>query len=156
MTENGSANGAWWLQPEPFHAAVKYLLDFSPRFDWVGIYFLEGDQLVIGPHTGEYPEHDRIPIGQGICGLAVQEDRDQVVEDVNSRSEYLACDPRTNSEIVALIRNEKGKIVGQIDIDSHIKGAFESSDIQEVQNVANRLGKIFNGTSQKEQTQAHT
>jgi GAF domain-containing protein len=82
--------------------------------------------LVLGPSTAP-ADHDRIEIGEGVCGTAVSEDKNQVVEDVREVENYLACSIHTRSEIVVLIRHE-GQIVGQFDIDSDTVGAFTAED----------------------------
>ncbi len=84
---------------------------------WVGVYLLQGDTLILGPFAGPATEHTRIPIGRGVCGTAVAEDRNIVVDDVSQRENYLACNLLTKSEIVVLIRDDSGRILGQIDVD---------------------------------------
>jgi L-methionine (R)-S-oxide reductase len=109
------------------------------RFDdnsWVGIYLVEGDDLVLGPWNGpEATEHVRIPVGQGICGAAAATGRTEVVEDVNADSRYLACFPSTRSEIVVPIAH-KGRVVGEIDIDSDRPAAFGDADRDFLERVA--------------------
>ncbi len=103
------------------------LLDGLPAYDWSGIYRLEGDELILDEYVGASTEHTRIPVGKGVCGTAVAEQRNQVIEDVRELANYLACNTQTRSEIVVLIRRE-GQILGQIDIDGHTVGAFDASD----------------------------
>jgi L-methionine (R)-S-oxide reductase len=103
-------------------------LSALPNYNWSGIYRLEGQTLVLDEFVGDATEHTRIPIGVGVCGTAVAEDRNVVVEDVQKHDNYLACSISTRSEIVVLIRNETGQVLGQIDIDSHAVGAFDASD----------------------------
>jgi L-methionine (R)-S-oxide reductase len=109
------------------------------RFDdysWVGIYLVEGDELVLGPWQGpEATEHVRIPVGQGICGAAAASGVTEVVDDVNADPRYLACFPSTRSEIVVPISYEGG-IVGEIDIDSDRPAAFDADDREFLENVA--------------------
>ena len=81
---------------------------------------------MLGPRTAPVV-HSRIGIGDGVCGTAVSEDRNQVVEDVREVENYLACSIHTRSELVVLIRNQ-GKIVGEFDIDSDTVGAFTQKD----------------------------
>ena len=85
-----------------------------------------GETLVLGPRTAP-ADHSRIAIGEGVCGTAVSEDRNQVVEDVREVENYLACSIHTRSELVVLIR-DSGKIVGEFDIDSDTVGAFGHED----------------------------
>lgn len=105
---------------------VRLVHEAHPSWDWSGIYLLTGGVLVLGPSTAP-ADHDRIEVGEGVCGTAVSEDKNQVVEDVREVENYLACSIHTRSEIVVLIRHE-GEIVGQFDIDSDAVGAFTSED----------------------------
>ena len=114
---------------------VRLLRDRMPSWDWVGIYLLDGDTLIIGPHAGSYPEHDRIRVGDGVCGTAVAEDENQVVADVRERDNYLACSLKTRSEIVVLIR-EGGRTVGQFDVDSDEVATFGAEDEAMIEEVA--------------------
>lgn len=115
---------------------VKYLHDHFPHYSWVGIYWLQGKELVLGPWTGsQATEHTRIPLGQGICGAAAASGRTEVVPDVNADSRYLACFTSTRSEIVVPIIRE-GKVVGEIDIDSERPNAFAPEDQQFLEEVA--------------------
>ena len=108
------------------NGVVRLVHEAHPSWDWSGIYLLKGGVLVLGPSTAP-ADHDRIEVGEGVCGTAVSEDRNQVVEDVREVENYLACSIHTRSEIVVLIRHE-GEIVGQFDVDSDTVGAFTSED----------------------------
>ncbi len=109
---------------------------------WTGIYWLEGDSLKLGPYFGPPTEHVLIPVGTGVCGTAVAEDKDQVVADVRTRDNYLACSATTRSEIVVLIRSH-GKIQGQIDVDSDQVNAFSTDDLGFLRMVAGALGSLL-------------
>ncbi|MBI2955690.1 MAG: GAF domain-containing protein [Acidobacteria bacterium] len=109
-----------------------------PHYNWVGIYFLEGSELVLGPFVGAPSPHTRIPIGRGICGAAVRERQTVVVPDVNADPRYLACSLETKSEIVVLIEFD-GRILGEIDIDSHSPNAFGPDDRTLLEEVARLL-----------------
>jgi L-methionine (R)-S-oxide reductase len=107
---------------------VEVLHDRRQHYSWVGIYLVEGDDLVLGPWKGpEATEHVRIPIGQGICGAAAASGKTEVVDDVNADPRYLACFASTRSEIVVPIAYE-GRVVGEIDIDSDKPAAFTEED----------------------------
>jgi GAF domain-containing protein len=122
--------------------AIKAVQAHFPQAGWTGIYWLEDDELVLGPFIGPETEHKRIPVGKGVCGTAVAEGRDQLVTDVRERANYLACSTATRSEIVVLIRSN-GKIVGQIDLDSDKLGAFSIDDHSFLKMVANALGSLL-------------
>ena len=115
---------------------VDVLHDRFEHYSWVGIYLVEGDDLVLGPWKGpEATEHVRIPIGQGICGAAAASGRTELVDDVQADERYLACFPATRSEIVVPIGYE-GRVVGEIDIDSDAPAAFGDADRTFLERVA--------------------
>jgi GAF domain-containing protein len=110
--------------------------DRFEHYSWVGIYLVEGDDLVLGPWKGpQATEHVRIPVGQGICGAAAATGRTEVVDDVAADERYLACFPSTRSEIVVPIVYE-GRVVGEIDIDSDRPAAFGEADRAYLERVA--------------------
>jgi L-methionine (R)-S-oxide reductase len=114
-------------------------------YNWVGFYLLDQSDpnyLVLGPFVGADTPHKRIPLNQGICGAAVTQGSTIVVDDVNSDSRYLACSMETKSEIVAPIR-VNGKIVGEIDIDSHELGRFKTEDRELVDRCAEIVGQYL-------------
>jgi L-methionine (R)-S-oxide reductase len=114
---------------EVLEDVVRLVHEAHPRWDWSGIYLLVDGTLVVGPFAGseEPPEHSRIEVGDGVCGTAVAQDRNQLVDDVRELDNYLACSLSTRSELVVLIR-EDGRIVVQFDIDSDERGAFTQED----------------------------
>ena len=121
---------------EVLRQVVDILHDRFDHYTWVGIYLVEGDDLVLGPWKGpQATEHVRIPIGQGICGAAAATGRTEVVDDVNADERYLACFPSTRSEIVVPIVYE-GRVVGEIDIDSDEPAVFGEADRAYLERVA--------------------
>ena len=114
------------------------LLSELPGYDWSGIYRLEGDTLVLDEYVGDETDHTHIPIGRGVCGTAVAEDKNQVVSDVRELSNYLSCSTKTRSEIVVLIRRGD-QVLGQIDIDGHKVDGFDASDEAFLERVAAEL-----------------
>jgi len=121
-------------------AAMQLIADQLPCYNWVGIYLLQGEELILGPYVGAATEHTVIPVGQGVCGTAVATNTNQVVVDVRLRDNYLACSLETRSEIVVLIRDpQTGEILGQIDADGHTVGAFDTSDEALLEAFAVRL-----------------
>ena len=133
-----------WYQPQAvLGSAVRYVSSLSPRFNWVGIYLLKGKTLELGPFIGAKTEHTRIKVGQGVCGTAVARNEDMNVPDVKQADNYLACSLETQSELVVLIRNKSGRILGQIDIDSHTPAAFGPVEEKAVKKVAQELGELW-------------
>ena len=120
--------------------AMRLIAKRLPHYNWVGVYLLDSGVLNLGPYVGAATEHTLIPVGRGVCGTAVAEDRNILVEDVRAVDNYLACSVETRSEIVVLIRDpESGQILGQIDADSHQAGAFDITDERLLVQVAERL-----------------
>ena len=124
---------------EVLNEVVRLVHEAHPVWDWSGIYLLVGDTLVLGPRTAPV-DHSRIGIGEGVCGTAVSENRNQVVEDVREVENYLACSIHTRSELVVLIRDQ-GKIVGEFDIDSDTVGAFTQKD----EALLHEMGLLISG-----------
>jgi GAF domain-containing protein len=136
-----NANGAA-SRDELLVQAVHILKRERERYDWVGIYLLEGDTLILHNFLGKPTEHTHIPVGQGVCGVAVAEGANQIIGDVTRLDNYLACSVETRSEIVVLIRRG-AEILGQIDIDSDLRDAFDSKDEQLLEEVAGLLARHF-------------
>src|SRR5918996_1752372 len=124
---------------EVLNEVVRRVHEAHPVWDWSGIYLLVGDTLVLGLRTAPV-DHARIGIGEGVCGTAVSEGRNQVVEDVRQVENYLACSVHTRSELVVLIRDQ-GKIVGEFDIDSDTAGAFTQEDVA----LLEEMGLLISG-----------
>jgi GAF domain-containing protein len=121
------------------------LRDVDSRYDWVGIYWLKGNELILGPWSGpQATEHDRIPISEGICGAAAREGQTIIVDDVQKDPRYLACFLTTRSEIVVPIRKNK-KIIGEIDIDGKVAGAFNDQDREFLEMLAEYIGSQWPG-----------
>jgi L-methionine (R)-S-oxide reductase len=106
-----------------------------PRINWAGFYFLQGDELVLGPFQGK-PACVRIPVGQGVCGTAVAEARSQLVADVNAFPGHIACDVASRSEVVIPLRDPAGRIFGVLDVDSPEVGRFDADDLAGLERVA--------------------
>jgi putative methionine-R-sulfoxide reductase with GAF domain len=121
---------------------VRLLKENFAHYTWVGIYWVEGNDLVLKSYLGKPSPHTRIPVGKGICGAAVAEKRTVNVPDVNADPRYLACSLETRSEIVVPIQHD-GKIFGEIDIDSDAPNAFKGSDQQFLEAVATLLATRF-------------
>lgn len=107
---------------------VSALLNMTlDEINWVGFYLLENDdELVLGPFQGK-PACVRIPVGKGVCGTAVAEDKTQLVADVHQFAGHIACDAASNSEIVVPVHQDN-KVIGVLDIDSPIFSRFDSDD----------------------------
>jgi len=109
-----------------------------PHYTWVGIYWLDGEDLVLGPFLGKPSPHTRIPLHRGVCGAAASQKATIVVDDVNRDPRYLACSLETKSEIVVPIMRGT-TVLGEIDIDSDRLAAFGSADRVLLEAVAHAL-----------------
>ncbi len=94
--------------------------------NWVGFYLMHEGELLLGPFQGK-PACIHIPIGRGVCGSAVAQNRTQLVKDVHAFPGHIACDSASNSEIVIPLRNGD-TIVGVLDIDSPLLNRFDEED----------------------------
>lgn len=121
---------------------VRLLKDAIPYYSWVGIYLLDGEELVLGPYLGKPSPHTRIPLGKGICGAAATERATIIVDDVNADPRYLACSLETRSEIVVPIMNG-AEVLGEIDIDSDQTAAFGPADRALLEQVATLLSEAL-------------
>ena len=105
---------------------VGLLYHGLPDINWLGIYALRGNDLVLGPFQGQ-PACVRIPLGQGVCGAAAQARQTLRVADVHEFAGHIACDPASRSEIVVpLMLN--GELAGVLDIDSPSLDRFTEVD----------------------------
>jgi L-methionine (R)-S-oxide reductase len=121
---------------------VNVLKNQIPDYSWVGIYLMEGNELVLGPFLGKPSPHTRIPLDQGICGAAAAHKQTIIVDDVDADPRYLACSLETRSEIVVPILRGS-EVLGEIDIDSDKKAAFGPADQELLESVAARLARKF-------------
>lgn len=114
------------------------------KYNWVGLYMLEAGanppMLALGHYQGAMTPHTRISLNQGICGAAASSGKTIVVDDVKKDPRYLACSLETKSEIVVPIF-VKGKVAGELDIDSHFLAAFGEEDRKLVEYCAALIGK---------------
>lgn len=120
---------------------AEFLYKNFDHYSWVGIYIVEGNDLVLGTWFGKQAtEHTRIPIGKGICGSAAASGKTELIPDVNADDRYLSCFVSTKSEIVIPIIKD-GKVLGEIDIDSDEKDAFSVDDKIFLEKVADMLAQ---------------
>ena len=118
---------------------VKLLNTSVPTYSWVGLYAVEGNDLVLDSWAGpSSTEHTRIPIGKGVCGFAVKAGRTEIVSDVSKDPRYLQCFLSTRSEIVVPVF-KAGAIIGEIDIDSDQLDGFSTLDREFLEAVAKKV-----------------
>lgn len=130
---------------ETLLAVCELLNKEIPHYDWVGFYLVDparARELVLGPYVGAPTEHTRIAFGQGICGQAAATQLAFVVQDVSTEVNYLSCSPDVQSEIVVPIFKD-GKVVGELDIDSHHLAPFTRADQVFLKEVAALVAPVL-------------
>lgn len=121
--------------------AAALLWEHLPGINWAGFYKMEDSKLVLGPFQGK-TACILIPVGRGVCGTAVAENKTQLVYDVHQFPGHIACDSTSNSEIVVPI-HVGGKIWGVLDIDSPHVGRFTAEDQAGLEQFAAILEQIL-------------
>jgi len=130
-------------QRKPITDFVCRELRKIPHYTWVGIYNVDGSELVLASWSGPSATlHLRIPIGEGICGAAVKDKATVIVPDVNDDPRYLQCFINTRAEMVVPILRD-GAAIAEIDIDSDQLNAFTPTDKEFVEWVAAELLRIL-------------
>jgi L-methionine (R)-S-oxide reductase len=128
---------------------VRAIAEKFPHYNWTGFHMLdpnEPETLVLGSFVGDPTPHARIPVTQGICGAAAASGKTVIVDDVNADPRYLSCSIRTKSEIVVPIYMH-GRVVGEIDIDSHTPAAFTLLDRAFLEEAARIVGAFIERTA---------
>jgi len=123
----------------------RLLKDNVSYYNWVGFYIVDKErknELVLGPFEGEPTEHTRISFGKGICGQAAALKETFLVQDVSKETNYLSCSASVKSEIVIPIFN-KGRVVGELDIDSHVLSPFTEEDEAFLKKISEMVSKIL-------------
>jgi L-methionine (R)-S-oxide reductase len=138
LNETNSRDACLQAVCELLHREVDY-------YNWVGFYLVDPKnrrELVLGPFIGEPTEHVRIPFGRGICGQAAEREETFVIQDVTKETNYLSCSLKVKSEIVVPIFKD-GKIMGELDIDSHQTSPFSKVDRQSLEKICEMITAII-------------
>ncbi len=113
---------------------VAVLHQQMPHYYWTGFYRVAGEALVIGPYQGT-PACLHIAKGRGVCGAAWERQETIVVEDVHAFPGHIACDARSQSEIVVPWKNRAGEVVAVLDVDSTLSAAFDDIDREGLERI---------------------
>lgn len=121
--------------------AAALLFENLKDINWSGFYLFEeaSRELVLGPFQGKVA-CIRIPVGRGVCGTAFQKKESLFVNDVHEFPGHIACDARSQSEIVIPLE-KNGKIIGVLDIDAPIKARFDQEDQEHLETFVQLLLK---------------
>ena len=128
----------WYVPLLSNVAALVY--DAMEDLNWAGFYIMRGGKLVLGPFQGKVA-CIHIPVGKGVCGTAVAQDRTQLVPDVHAFPGHIACDSASNSEIVVPIHSG-GAVVAVLDIDSPSLGRFSDADRVGLEDVVKVIEEV--------------
>ncbi|GAA0288091.1 GAF domain-containing protein [Psychrosphaera haliotis] len=115
--------------------------------NWAGFYLMgesvngQSEELILGPFQGR-AACVRIPVGRGVCGTAVSQNKTQLIMDVHEFEGHIACDAASNSEVVVPI-NVNGKLVAVLDIDSPTVGRFEQADADGMEQLVEMIQSIW-------------
>jgi len=113
-------------------AVLQHKMDY---FFWTGFYLLDKDELIVGPYQGSLA-CIKLKKDTGVCWACVNRGETVIVADVHRFPGHIACDSRSNSEIVVPLKDKNGLITGVLDVDSKEHGSFDEVD-------AEWLGKIL-------------
>ncbi len=113
-------------------AALKYAMEFF----WVGVYFVKGNELVLGPFQGPVA-CTRIAFGKGVCGKCWEVKETIIVQDVDNFPEHIACSSLSKSEIVLPAINKNGEVTLVLDVDSEHLAEFDETDKFYLEKVIN-------------------
>lgn len=117
--------------PARYASAACLLAEaFRPRYFWTGFYVVDPqkpDELVVGPYQGTLGCL-RIPFGKGVCGACADQKVSIIVPDVHKFPGHIACDSRSNSEIVVPVFDRSGALAAVLDVDSTEYDAFDDTD----------------------------
>jgi L-methionine (R)-S-oxide reductase len=114
------------------------------HFFWTGFYVVDPDkpdELVVGPYQGTLGCL-RIAFGRGVCGAAAASGQVQIVDDVNAFPDHIACDVRSQSEIVLPVRDAGGRLIAVLDVDAVEIAAFDAVDAEGLETI---LSQTFSG-----------
>jgi L-methionine (R)-S-oxide reductase len=116
---------------------VSMLSEAFRAYYWTGFYLvdpLKPNELVIGPYRGTLGCL-RIPFGKGVCGTAAATRETQVVRDVHAFAGHIACDSRSQSEIVAPVFGRAGELIAVFDVDSTELASFDDEDAKGIEEI---------------------
>lgn len=109
-----------------------------PYYFWAGFYLAKNWMLSVGPYQGSLGCL-HIPFGKGVCGVAAEQQKTQIVADVHKFPGHIACDSRSASEIVVPVFNSKKKLIAVFDVDSDSINAFNKIDQEYLEKILNKF-----------------
>ncbi|MCP5049382.1 MAG: GAF domain-containing protein [bacterium] len=113
-----------------------------PNYFWVGFYFLKGEHLILGPFQGP-PACMKLELSVGVCAASATSQKTVIVPDVHKFPGHVACDSRSNSEIVIPVCDREGNLQAVLDVDSEKPDDFSEIDQHGLEAIAEQLKTIF-------------
>jgi GAF domain-containing protein len=129
-----------WVPTLANTAAI--LKEYLPNFFWVGFYLLKDDHLLLGPFQGP-PACVRLTLDKGVCAAGVRERKTVVVPNVHEFAGHVACDDRSQSEIVVPVFDGEKNVRAILDVDSAHPNDFDETDIEGLETIAGWLSDIW-------------
>lgn len=120
---------------------IAAILKTLPGYFWIGFYSVKDEQLVLGPFQGPVA-CTRIDFGKGVCGTAWSEKKTQLVPDVHSIPNHIACNPNSKSEVVVPIFDADENVALVLDVDSDVVNNFSERDVQYLEKIAGMISKL--------------
>lgn len=120
--------------------ALAVLHHKMPYFFWTGFYRMIDGELIVGPYQGPVA-CIHLEKGQGVCWAAVNKQESIIVPDVHKFPGHIACDSRSNSEIVVPLKNNKGNVIAVLDVDSKDFNSFDVDDARGLEKILGLLNK---------------
>jgi GAF domain-containing protein len=109
-------------------------------FFWTGFYLLQDGKLLVGPYQGSVACQE-LSKDKGVCWAAINQNKTVVVDDVHLFPGHIACDSRSNSEIVVPLRNHKKEVIGVLDVDSKELKSFDEVDAEWLEKIVELIAK---------------
>jgi L-methionine (R)-S-oxide reductase len=125
--------------PDARMATIVALLHHKMEyFFWTGFYFLKSGELTVKTYQGPLA-CQVLQKHKGVCWASIDQDKTLVVPDVHQFPGHIACDSRSQSEIVVPVKNRKGEITGVLDVDSKMTDSFSATDAEWLEKIVNLI-----------------
>jgi GAF domain-containing protein len=113
---------------------IAILHNKMDHYFWTGYYFLKDGRLIVGPYQGPVACQE-LEKDKGVCWAGINRKETVIVPDVHEFPGHIACDSRSQSEIVIPLKNDQNEIIGVLDIDSKNKNSFNKTDEEELKKI---------------------
>jgi GAF domain-containing protein len=116
-------------------AVLHHKMDY---YFWTGFYLLKDGELIVGPYQGPVA-CIQLEKSKGVCWAGITREKTIVVPNVHEFPGHIACDSRSNSEIVVPLKDPEGNIIGVLDVDSKELNSFDQTDGKELEKILNLI-----------------